>query len=232
MNQNLYIFILVISILIIFFVYIIVVGDFQQQVRIDCSPGQCVTNIYSGIKTCPSNNEDIMSINPSIEVCNSPFVCDNPITPFAVQSDGSTNIDGICPTGVRCRCVRRQFCAEYVTAYFTAVNGNPYQPISDQRITFEQIPYYNNAAGNFDQTPPLSPGDNDFCAVPREWVQQERLYPSNCLRGVLAYIPQNPSTFSRTDLDTTPLSCVIGPQCPSESIAYWDNRVSAVRCLQ
>lgn len=147
-------------------------SDNRTQTTFNCAPGQCATNLQSGFKTCPQNNVSI-TINPSQEVCNSAFVCDNPITPFALQSDGSTNINGVCEPNTQCPCLRVSQCAEYILSVFTTSNGNPYESLNGQRILFPQISSYVSSAGGAPtDTPPIQFNNPavTFCAAPLAWI--------------------------------------------------------------
>src|ERR1044071_1736631 len=64
-------------------------SDNRQQLMIQCPPGDCATNLISGFKTCPSTSTQTISVNPAQDVCNSPFLCDNLLTPYSLNSDGS-----------------------------------------------------------------------------------------------------------------------------------------------
>lgn len=137
-----------------------------------CPPGQCATNLLSGFKTCPTNSADGVPVDPSSEVCNDAEFCNNPLTPFAVQSDGSTNIDGVCETGTQCRCLRTLQCPEYVLSAFTTRNGNPYLALDGQRLTFPQTSNYVDGNGQVINTPPIQYSDpgTTFCSAPLAWL--------------------------------------------------------------
>lgn len=142
-------------------------SDNRTQTNITCATGQCGTNIQSGFKTCPAENVAI-TIDPAVSVCNSRFVCDNPLTPFAVNSDGSTNINGVCEPNVECPCLQISQCPNYVLSVFTTSNGNPYQQLNGQRITFpQQSTYVSTVGGGQTDTPPIqfSNPATTFCAA-------------------------------------------------------------------
>lgn len=204
---------------------------------LQCGPGECLTNIYNGIKTCPEPGQTI-SGDPAINVCNPASGCALGRTPFAVQPDGSTSVSGQC-AGDICRCVSKPQCANYITSYFTYVNGNPFlgatetipgvnDPFSGQRVLFPAITSYTNVLGQVISEPPLT-YDNPstgFCAIPSSWLG--RVQGGGCPRGVLAYLPENPGTFNAGELDITPVGCVQGSPCPT-GIAYWNG--TGVACL-
>lgn len=141
-------------------------------VSITCAPGQCATNIFSGFKTCPVENDVSLVINPVESVCNSRFVCDNPLTPFALQSDSSTSLFGQCEAGVECPCLKYSQCPQYILSAFTASNGNPYANIDGQRITFPQIASFTVNGGGQSDVPPIQYNNptTTFCTVPLSWL--------------------------------------------------------------
>lgn len=137
-----------------------------------CPSGQCATNLISGFKVCPIDDGDSISYNPTQEVCNDRFFCNNPLTPFAVQSNGSTDINGTCEEGVECNCLRHSQCPEYILSAFTTRNGNPYVSFNGQRITFPQFSSYVDSNGETINTPPLQYDDpsTTFCTAPLSWL--------------------------------------------------------------
>jgi len=230
----------------IWMIYIIRTNPPSGGTIIQCSPGQCSTNILTGVKDCPVTADDIKSIDPVTQVCNSPFTCESDVTPYALQSDGSTNLDGICEPNVQCRCLSQPQCAYHVTAYFTAQNGNPFQSIQPQRIVFTQTTSGVNANNNFINQPPyaLTSATTQFCAIPNEWLcrtwgsvlDPDTSKPLNeslgpCVTGTMAYVPNDPNTFDGTQLATTPLSCVQGEPCSTGLTPVWNNRTYELNCV-
>ena len=145
--------------------------DNRIPLTVPCPIGQCATNLFTGYKICPGSTGTAY-INPEQEVCNSQFVCDNPITPYAVNADGSTNLYGVCEPGVACPCLRVLQCPEYIISAFTTSNGNPYEPLEGQRITFPQISSYTDVSGVESTTPPIQYTNpaTIFCAAPLSWM--------------------------------------------------------------
>lgn len=154
-------------------------SDKRTRTTITCEPGQCATDIQSGQKTCPPQDVS-MVIDPAQSVCNSRFLCDNPLTPYALQSDGSTNLNGICESRVlesgvevrvECPCLRTYQCPDYVLSVFTTT-GNPYQQITGQRITFPQLSSYVAPMRGQVDTPPIRLDNpaTEFCFAPISWL--------------------------------------------------------------
>jgi len=233
-------FISLIIIIVFLFFLILKIKDSPSSgpTEIQCEPGQCSTNIFTGVKDCPVNSADIKTVNPTMEVCNSPFTCENPRTPHALQSDGSTKI-GICEGKNKCRCLQKPQCAEHVTAYFETTLGNPYQGVDGQKLIISQVNSYKDLAGNFQTDSPLQfeSSATEFCAISRELGERswppvfDENGPAECLNGILAYVPENSSTFTREDVENTALSCVVGTRCSSGEIPYWDTRLGRVNCI-
>lgn len=148
-----------------------VTSDRRVNTSIVCAPGQCATDLFSGFKTCPAENVSI-TINPAQEVCNSRFVCDNLLTPYALQSDGSTSISGVCESNTECACLKISQCPQYIVSAFTSSNGNPYQTLAGQRLTFPQISSYVNTTGVQTTVPPIQYNNpaTTFCQAPLAWL--------------------------------------------------------------
>jgi len=233
----------------IWIIYTIRTNPSSGDPIMECAPGQCVTDVATGIKDCPTDVADIKTINPVTQVCNSPFTCENDRTPYALRSDGSTDLDGVCETGVQCRCLTQPQCAYYVTSYFRAQNGNPFQSIQPQRLVFEQTSSGLNANDNFVSQPPyaLSSPTTEFCAIPNEWLcrtwgsvlnpNSDLSTPINeslgpCLSGTMAYVPDNPNRFDGDQLAVTPLSCVQGTPCSSGLTPVWNNFTYQLDCVE
>lgn len=232
-----------------------VTGDQRSILTIACAPGQCSTDLLSGFKTCPTGNEVIM-IDPTTAVCNSPFVCDNPLTPYALQSDGSTNINGVCEPNITCPCLKYSQCPEYVLSVFTANNGTPYQPLEGQRITFPQESSYVNQNGVTTSNPPIqfqNPATT-FCFASIDWLPlsgcnftTEMNYDevvkcqglvngcngftgSPCLSGTLAAISSNPDLLTKDNIITTQFGCVRGKPCNCGELAIYDTNFGDIIC--
>ncbi len=214
----------------------------EEDVSLTCAPGQCITNLFNGIKTCPDQENQSLVLDPETEVCNSPFVCENPRTPFAVQSDGSTKLS-LCEKNVKCRCLQKAQCANFVTATFSTDLGNPFQAPDQQKFSLQQVIEFEDFAMNIIPEPPFSleSETRDFCQIPREWLPY--IWPSvvdedgdlsTCLKGSIAFVPEDPASFNTTEevLNETLLSCVVGSPCPKGKIPFFDTTVNRLRCIE
>lgn len=212
-------------------------GSTLPGTEIECSPGQCATNIYSGQKRCPEQGGSIISIAPT-EVCSSQYKCDNNQLPYSVQTDGSSILSTQCPDGINCRCVSTPMCANNVTSIFETVNGNPYTNLNGQRTMFSQT------QGNI-----LDNTSTQFCSVPYSWLTRSTTgcrngdtvvecmnapnscngYSYNpCISGTLAFISTDSDSFNSSDVDREPLSCIEGIPPPCGQIAIYDTKLGEI----
>lgn len=222
-----------------------------------CPRGQCATSLVTGTKRCPEDDQMEMEYQPGLEVCNSRFLCDNRITPFASQADGSSQINGVCEEGVECACYSRLYCADYISSIFTASNGNATDPLPSQRISFPQQNAYNAQGAKLAfQNPALN-----FCTVPISWLplatpgcgfvpggytnnmNYEQLVTcmgqeqncdgslnSPCLTGTLAIVTSDPESLTRENITNAQAACVFGNSCPCGQLTVYDTNFGATFC--
>lgn len=146
-------------------------------ILVTCPTDQCATNRFNGEKRCPQPGNQILS-DVGTEFCSSPNICDDPAHPYAVQSDQSTNINGICESGTTCRCLANPQCPQYIMSAFRTNVGNPYAAIQGQRTSFVQfissIPTVDPitaATTVSDNTPITYTNDGlSFCTIPIDWI--------------------------------------------------------------
>jgi len=224
---------------------------------IQCDPGSCAMNMINGLKRCPTIGT--VFADPEIEVCASPFACDDPKFPFAVNEDGSTNLLGSCSPGVQCRCVANPQCPEFILTTFTTQNGDPYQGLEGQRLKFPQQTSSMDPPQGFTGSYPIifdSPATT-FCTVTAEWLDRivpgcpitipgqpslddisacmnlpNSSVPGNvCTKGVLAFVPSDYNSFNSNTILQTPLGCVRGTTCPdSKFINVWNPSAGTTIC--
>src|SRR5690606_26774803 len=96
-------------------------------------------------------------------------VCDNPGLPYALWSDGSTDINGICERNTQCRCLSRPQCSQDIVTTFNTVNGNNYNTLVGQRIQFIQEASSSNMSG---QSLSYDNPSTTFCKVPLSWINR------------------------------------------------------------
>jgi hypothetical protein len=236
----------------IFIIYILASTNFSktkksQQAIIICDNNQCATNIKNGIRRCPENGEK-MAINPDIEVCNTQFICDNQVTPYALISDGSTNSDGICEEGVNCPCVNYLSCPNYISSMFTSlitpstytqtsINNFPQIPvtkITNPQSQFCTVPFswltISNPGCNFVNTFDYSNEDVLTCMnLINSCVLSE---PSNpCLYGTLAFIVDNETIVNQNTIPNLLLGCVkSNPVCDCDEYSIYNTDSGEIMC--
>ena len=177
MSPDLFLTILSLTVLVAFVIYIfylLISSKFQRKTFSisRCPPGACITQYSTGVKTCPSDSTTSLVYDPTTSTCNSQYLCDNPLTPYAIQSDGSTNNNGVCEPGVQCKCSSKAYCPSYVLSVFTTNSGNPYMEFEGQELSFSQNASYVPTTGSVVQEPPLEISDtsSNFCMVSIDWL--------------------------------------------------------------
>ncbi len=220
------------------------------QLLISCLPGQCGTNMFNGEKRCPESDLDVILIDPGYEVCNSKYACENPLTPYAVLADGSTNAAGVCEPNTICRCLNYSTCGDQVSTLFQVINGNLYSTQPGTRFTFQQIPMttdfgagnasYLDSAINYcsikaSSLNKLSPGsctfsDTDFAnSSGTVLVATNCINENPCVRGVMVFNTSNPSNLEingvgLAEVLSIPVTCVNETiSCDTEGTPCPDN---------
>ncbi|SNW63087.1 Hypothetical protein ORPV_1183 [Orpheovirus IHUMI-LCC2] len=222
--QDIVLGIVSIILIIIIIIYIIVQSNRGSGANLSrCPIGQCATNRTTGVKTCPSTDDEVINgIQYDIltDVCNSPNICDSISTPNAVLKDGETNTAGICDVD-RCRCISINQCENGLVVLFRSLFDNPEGgSITNQRTGFIQQSYYDNF---YQETVPnteiritgenipiqYTNGSGDlYCTLRLEWLS--RTIPVNCdLSGLQT------NTFETIErcLNTRPI-------CQTGTLAY------------
>ena len=212
-----------------------------------CAPGQCSVNFENGEKVCPETSGSVVAFQPKYQECTSPNYCDGTTMRYAILPDGDTDPFGICPndplslTGelTKCRCSPLSRCSRNTLSVFQAITGNPYQSLSGTNTSFTQSST-KISQGSIDG-PSISSASNTFCRIPLAWLLRsnpgcstipttidpistsKNCVASNpCLYGTIAYIVDNPDTFSLEDLNRIPLGCVAGSPCPDIGESFYN----------
>jgi len=224
-----------------------------------CLSGQCATDLESGFKTCPPLNDTTpLVIDPRVAVCNGRYVCDNPLTPFALLWDGSTSSSGICNTGVECPCMKTIQCPEYIVSIFSSNGGNAYDDLSGQRISFPQVASYVDSKGVTQNGPfVLNNLGREFCFAPLNWLAISSpgcgmfgdnvtydnlvycmggaigcsgLNNNPCKEGTLAIIANDSEDITSEEIPSSIVGCVRGTPCPCGQIAIFDKNFGGIVC--
>lgn len=147
-------------------------------VYFQCIAGECATNIYNGEKRCTNDDTSQTVYDPSYEVCNSKYTCENPRTSYALMSDGSTNELGACEANTICRCLAKPQCASDIVTVFNVVNGCIEQDGDTSRAIFSQVPMATQ--GDVASTVlTFDDSNTQFCAM--KAYHLNRLAPGACM---------------------------------------------------
>jgi hypothetical protein len=226
----------------------------------ECLPGQCGTNIQSGVKRCTSGTGTVF-IDPSREVCNGRFVCDNLKTPYAILSDQSTNLLGVCEENTECGCTNTLKCADYIQSIFKTFNGDAYSSFDKTRIEFQQSSSFVTKSNVSSDYPPIEYDDpsNIFCKIPIGYLSRSspgcnfinELNPTLeelkicmglpkmcdgslgnvCQQGTLAFITNDPKNITKENFNLHQVSCVRGESCPCGQISVYDTNLGGILCI-
>lgn len=227
-----------------------------------CPPGQCAMDILTGEKICPEGDEQY-SYNPVTQICMNPTTCSGSM-PYAIQPDGSTNSLGACSrdplTGelLECRCSQQSTCADYITTVFQSISGNPFTALEGTRTLFTQsarADYGGSVGLNLSNNIQFADPNNTFCQVPITWVFRsnpgctnygsgdiadnayECINSNPCLIGTLAYISDDSSTFSSSDILSKPVACVSASRIDgvtdpcTNAYPVYDTRYGGINCV-
>ena len=218
-----------------------------------CSPGQCAVDMSTGEKLCPSGS-DRQPYDITTQICSNKYSCSASGYGYAVLSDGSTDVFGVCEEGVACRCVNRPHCSRYVSSIFQTVSGNPYTAANDAQFTQKQASL---SQGSIDG-PAITSNNNSFCEIPSAWLFRsvpgcgalppqlttfsslKSCFDSNpCLYGTLAYVTDDSDVFDSASLNRIPVACVAGEDglCENDpldsevfNVPVYDTRYGGIVC--
>lgn len=257
LSEELIIFLLILIPFLIFWVWI---STYTSDIKsgttiIKCAPGQCLVNVINGEKLCSDDPTLSLSGDPAYQICSSRYYCENPIAPYALQLDGSTNSSGVCPPNVACRCLPQAQCAyDQLVTFMKTENGFIQQGVMHQGYAGST-----NAA-NIDNV-------SSFCAIKpyhldtigggcvfkvfnepttKELIDCFKINP--CLSGQLAFYPRNFEQFTYDPSETPytiPVSCVplveesnssVNLQYPcsdsDEEVPVWDSGTASIICVK
>jgi hypothetical protein len=233
-------------------------GQTISSVGIICPSGNCSTSISNGSKICPQQAVEQLIIDPTTSVCSEPLSCSSANLPFAINADGSTNLNGVCD-GFICRCTATPSCANENLVSFNATGGTVFNgELLGQRLSIMQelitrAPIPSGIPSNINVFVPvaLDSTTTSFCTISNSWLpflspgncgifdtltslgMSECMVSNPCMVGTLAFIPSSPSTFDSTQISTTPLACVYGSStdCNNTQLAVWDSTNNKIKCV-
>jgi len=220
----------IVLLFIIIISYILYKNPNAEKVYLECPTFECATNVNNGEKRCPLDQGTIIVYDPSYEVCNSRFNCENTQTPYALLSDGSTNSNGTCEDGKVCRCMSKPSCNTNILSVFSLKNGSTQINNTGSRAIFEQNII--NSMGTNSNPITFSNTNTQFCTIKANHldiispspcffnnensitVDEIKLCMNNnpCLTGIMAFIPSDINTFNlnESSIYTYVVGCVVG----------------------
>jgi len=208
-------------------------GAGTTKALLSCPAGECPTNRFTGEKRCSKNSNLPVQYDPIYEVCNPSNECSAQQTPYALQANGSTNINGQCDVN-GCNCVNFLSTPSYTEVLFNAQNGlfiSSNQSANSKIVLNQQPSPYVGEGNNVPMTikdpnsqfwsigigylPFLNPnpcsdlyGDDPTVDIQTTLKCINR---NPCLVGRLSYLPQDSSafnSFTNDNLSSTVLACV------------------------
>nr|QBK92928.1 MAG: hypothetical protein LCPAC403_00620 [Pithovirus LCPAC403] len=237
MNDGILLPIISILVVLSFLIWAVLAVHADQQLPgedFTCPVRQCTVNRYNGIKTC---SDEAITFDPLTEVCSDRTTCSNPVSPFAVREDGSTDQIGspnisTCDDETECKCVSSLQCANYITSYFVIQNQDSSLSLGTSRTVFTQSNFYQvNLAGvSPSNTPPMILVDpvSNVCTINQNVLDTDKMYPKLCMTGTLAYLAEDSDLVE--DVEILPLACVKGEEC-IEGITVYDKSLNEIVCL-
>ena len=209
----------------------------ETKAFLTCPPGYCPTNRFTGQKRCSKNTQESVEYDPILEICNPSNSCTPPnaaegsIIPYALQTDGSTNIDGICDKD-GCSCVNFLSTPSYIEVVFNSSGGALLNTDYKTKLSLLQQPspyvgegnnvpmIYNDPNSQFwninpSYLPFVTPNPcaqyyiDDPTLTNQEILNCMNLNP--CIVGAMAYLPNNAEAyqnFSSNDVSDMQIGCV------------------------
>lgn len=197
-----------------------------------CPVGQCAVNRVTGEKRCPQDDSEL-NID-RVEDCTNKFSCDSESVPYAVKSDGSTDLTGACDPGVPCRCTRTPLCAGYIRSIFQNEANHIIQSVSNPPMIISDVmnSYCTlNPQLITSSFPGCDYGDslNDFIQCMDKARGCIQGFTGNaCLDGELAFITDFPD---KIDPKSTIIGCVAMESCPCGQLNVWLPTAGISKCI-
>lgn len=209
----------------------------EEEAFGQCNQGECATNVSTGQKRCPNDANSYLLYDLKTEVCNPATSCTSSRTPYAINTDGSFNADGICEKNFTCRCSAKVGCPNFTEVLFTRTSstGKLYSPdfyftqtIRDSDQQFENI----LESSCFIQITDTSRLNVGSCgAINNIDDVLECMKENPCISGNLTFVPEKGKTFDLNhDSFITSMACIAGPQCDDNSFALFDWTIGRTVC--
>jgi len=161
-----------------------------------CAKGQCAIDIYTGVKTCPTDAQDVVRRDITSQVCGPALGCDPNSKAPCVFDDPTKGT--ICPgdkdypqlSTKATKCTGRRYCPDFATVYFDIYDVNTFNaPSCGQFEALVQETIWRDATNLPRNDLPLQLGPVGLSIAVCGITQQQRrlMWPSQtCLRGKLA----------------------------------------------
>lgn len=222
------------------------------KIYLECPVGECATNIYNGEKRCPEDSGTIIIYDPSYEVCNSKYTCENSLTPYALLKNGETSDSGKCDDLEICRCLSKPSCSSNNIVLFSLKNGNTQIDGNSSRGIFYQI--INSNQGNISSIN-YTNINTQFCLIKSYHLNRISPNPcyykdinnitisdvsscmltNPCITGTLAFDPKNIDLFQLNEntVYTIPVGCFASEfkNCGEGRIAVYNNKTNKIDCM-
>lgn len=230
------------------------------KVYLECEDGKCATSLVTGEKRCNiDGGGGTITYDPSTEVCNSRFACENSLTPYAVQPDEGTDSSGLCYPGTICRCLTKPQCPQAIQVLFHLVNGSTQY---NSAGTFQQLKVSATQGTSTASTSlKFSQSNDNYCAIKAYHLNRvspgacyfnnindiqideiEQCFLGNaCIQGQMAFYPKDFDSFVLNNKDTSavysvPVACFPSDYtpvnyCPQYTIPVYNKKENRIACI-
>lgn len=209
----------------------------------ECPPGECPTNIKTGQKRC-AEPHTVLLRDLETEVCNPRNACTSSFTPYALNTDGSFNSDGVCENGSTCRCTSQISCPFFAETLFTRSSPTPNlldanyyyaqsligSPQTGTTPTTFTDPFRQSCYITLPETARLNPALCVSFSTPKDIVACVQSNP--CLSGRLTFVPERgSSSFDVKNMVSTSMACIASEACASNQVPVLDWKSGQTYCL-
>lgn len=195
---------------------------------ITCRPGECVTDITTGLKRCPADDAQLY-FDPVRETCNAPFTCSSNRTPYAMDENFATLSSRHCNKGIMCFCKSKPQCQTDLSSVFI-VSGTDADPSVVSVVNDDNL-----------YVPPSS---TLLCQLPGQLASRglqctagtaDQIFDCfngghaqyKCIKGVVAQITDR----GHDKFGMKELVCLDRSQCPDGKLLHYDVVSSKSMCL-
>lgn len=218
-----------------------------------CPTGHCPTNVETGEKRCLADMSTVALYDLKTETCNPRYSCSDTRTPFALLTDGSTNVNGFCDENVACRCIPEQRCPIYTMALFSMTGGSEYVSNSaDSKVGYSLVqvgsvmqdgvgsesislknPNTEFCAIGVSSLNRIAPNACDFVGVPSFKTTSDCIATNPCITGTIAYVTKDSKVIENIEKEyiNNVIACVPGEKCSAGNYPLWDAKKGKIECV-